>query len=203
MPEILSVPNVISYPDVLLKAEAPIAIASAKADALIRNEGIFCFVMVGRLSPEKGHELALRAYAKALDKRRSSAMIIVGTGPETARLKALADELRIADHVLFTGHLSNPYPVISGSDCVVFPSEYEGQGIALLEGMTLGKPCIASDIPVIRAILGSVGAQATSRTPEAFSAAMLDAMDGKISSYPFDFAKYDEAAIRDFYLAIQ
>ena len=203
MPEILSVPNVISYPDVLRKAEAPIAIASAKADALIRNEGIFCFVMVGRLSPEKGHELALRAYAKALDKRRSSAMIIVGTGPETARLKALADELRIADHVLFTGHLSNPYPVISGSDCVVFPSEYEGQGIALLEGMTLGKPCIASDIPVIRAILGSVGAQATSRTPEAFSAAMLDAMDGKISSYPFDFAKYDEAALRDFYLAIQ
>src|SRR5699024_8191444 len=79
--------------------------------------------------------------------------IIVGSGREYKRLKQQVAQLELTEKVFFTKHLNNPFPVLRASDCLVLPSQYEGQGLVLLEALTLGKYCIASDLPATREIL--------------------------------------------------
>ena len=46
--------------------------------------------------------------------------------------------------------------LIQASDCLVFPSSYEGFGLTLVEGLASGKPVVANDIPTYRSIVGEL-----------------------------------------------
>jgi glycosyltransferase involved in cell wall biosynthesis len=99
---------------------------------------------VGRLSPEKGVDVLIRAAAKA----KHIPVRIIGEGPDLARLRALAKELG-ASNVDFHGFkkgdaLAQEY---AGARFVVVPSVwYEVAGLIVLEAYAAGKPVIASQI---------------------------------------------------------
>ena len=99
---------------------------------------------VGNLIPIKGHELLLRAFAKARVSARGCRLEIIGDGPERQRLERLAARLDIGDRVSFLGR-QNRTPVAEAMRrCAVFalPSSYEGLGCVYLEAMSSGKPAI-------------------------------------------------------------
>lgn len=99
---------------------------------------------VGRLSEEKGVDVLIRAAAK----RKKIPVRIVGTGPDEARLKALAAHLG-AKNVEFAGFragedLRREY---AGARFVVIPSVwYEVFGLIALEAYAAGKPVVATQI---------------------------------------------------------
>lgn len=99
---------------------------------------------VGRLSGEKGVDILVRAAARCPD----VPVRIVGTGPDEARLKALAAEIK-AFNVDFRGakygaELGAEY---AGARFVVIPSVwYEPFGLIALEAYAAGKPVVASEI---------------------------------------------------------
>jgi glycosyltransferase involved in cell wall biosynthesis len=100
------------------------------------------FVYLGRLVPEKGVATLVRAAAKARVRLR-----IVGTGPEEAGLRKLAQELE--GEVEFTGYLSGAElrAAISSARAVVIPSEwYENAPLSVMEASALGRPVIGADI---------------------------------------------------------
>jgi glycosyltransferase involved in cell wall biosynthesis len=110
----------------------------------------FVFGNVGRLHEQKGHKYLLQAFAKTTDR---AFLAILGDGELRDELVLLADELQISDRVSFLGARSDVREFLSAIDIFVMPSLWEGQPIALLEALAIGKPCIASAVDGIPEII--------------------------------------------------
>src|SRR5699024_9483269 len=137
------------------------------------HRGSSFFVAVSRLSPEKNIATLVEAFALALASNKKLALVIVGAGSEKKHLKTMVEHKGISHHVLFTGFMPNPYPLVKASDCLVFPSNYEGQGLVLLEALTLGKYCIASIMPATTEILQNGNGELGENNINAFTTALL------------------------------
>jgi glycosyltransferase involved in cell wall biosynthesis len=114
------------------------------------------FVYCGRLDALKGVETLVRAAALA-----RQPVTIVGRGPQEARLRELAVELR-AD-VSFTGHLAKDalIEVLHSARAIVVPSEVnENAPLSLLEAYATARPVIGSNIAGIPELIreGETGA---------------------------------------------
>jgi glycosyltransferase involved in cell wall biosynthesis len=101
---------------------------------------------LGRLSAEKGYDVAVRALAEL----PGATLVIVGDGPERAALTELAQELGVADRLQIVGWTDEPRRYLSGFDAFVLSSRVEGFPLAPLEAMLAGLPVVAADV-------GSVG----------------------------------------------
>jgi len=109
----------------------------------------FRIACVGRLQREKGVDILLKAMRIAIHDRGLGQLrlIVAGDGPESESLQALAADLRLEEQVMFTGFAPNPYAILSRCQLLCLPSRYEGMPNALVEGLTLGLPAIASNCP--------------------------------------------------------
>jgi len=102
----------------------------------------------GRLVREKGVDVLIRAFARALNAVPSAKLIIAGDGREAKRLKELVDDLGISSHVSMLGHVavSRLDSVLSETWVHVVPSLWEEPfGIVAIEAMSRGTAVIASD----------------------------------------------------------
>lgn len=99
---------------------------------------------VGRLVPDKGHELVLRAFAAVAPNYPALRYKMIDDGPERSRLQALARELKIAERVEFLERQSRGVVAEAMQQCSVFalPSRDEAMGCVYLEAMASGKPII-------------------------------------------------------------
>ena len=111
------------------------------------------FISIGRLSPEKDHKKLLSAFSKVFEYHDNVRLYILGDGPLKEDLINFADDIRILDQVIFTGNLDNPHWLLNSCNCFVLSSNYEGQGIVILEALVLGKSVISTDIFGPRGIL--------------------------------------------------
>lgn len=118
---------------------------------MLRGSGSFHDVprllTVGRLSDQKDHATLLRALARI---KRPWHLDVVGVGPNRESLGRLAESLGILPRVRFLGSAENVPYLLSQADLFLFPSRWEGQGLALLEAVASGVCAIASDLPVFR-----------------------------------------------------
>ncbi|MEH7884034.1 glycosyltransferase [Bacillus sp. JJ1609] len=101
---------------------------------------------VGRLSPEKGHDLAIKAMSKLISEGYNVRWYCIGEGGAEFELNRLIDELNIKQHFKLLGAYSNPYTYMSQCDIYVQPSRYEGYCITLLEAKSLFKPIVATNV---------------------------------------------------------
>jgi glycosyltransferase involved in cell wall biosynthesis len=130
------------------------------------------FVYFGRVSPEKGLRTLVCAAAAA-----RCPLIIVGSGPQLAELRALATGLR-AD-VAFPGYLSGDdlHNIVRNARAVVLPSEwYENAPMSVLEAYALGKPIIGARIGGIPELIreNETGVCFTSGDQASLAAALTD-----------------------------
>ncbi|MEJ9228739.1 CDP-glycerol glycerophosphotransferase family protein [Peribacillus butanolivorans] len=117
------------------------------------NKNDFNFVNMGRLSPEKGQDNLIRAFASFHEKHKNSKLYILGQGPLKEDLQAIIDELDLNHSINLLGQLENPFSFMEKCDCFVLSSHYEGQPMVLLEAMTLGMKIMATDIVANRTVL--------------------------------------------------
>jgi glycosyltransferase involved in cell wall biosynthesis len=101
---------------------------------------------IGRLSPEKGQELLLRAVALLKPDFPGLHLIFAGTGPLEERLRALATELGIAAAVTFTGYVEHIGKIYADCDLVVQSSLTEGLPNVIVEAAYVGVPIVATDV---------------------------------------------------------
>jgi glycosyltransferase involved in cell wall biosynthesis len=99
---------------------------------------------IGRLSPEKGFDLLIEAMKSVSQKFPSARLMILGTGPEEATLKARCSELDLDRFVTFAGYEKMPYSYYPGTTLFVLPSRHEGMPNALLEAFSAGLPLVAT-----------------------------------------------------------
>ena len=72
--------------------------------------------------------------------------VLIGEGPERARLAALAEEMQIAEHVLLPGFTHGARACLKYMDVFLLPSQTEGLPMVLLEAMSAGLPVVASRV---------------------------------------------------------
>lgn len=102
-------------------------------------------VAVGRLVPQKGFDLLLKAFASIRRDFPEWKLVIWGEGPDRAELEAERDRLGLQGCVEMPGVTSRPGIWVETADAFVLSSRYEGWGIVLLEAMAAGLPVISFD----------------------------------------------------------
>jgi glycosyltransferase involved in cell wall biosynthesis len=113
----------------------------------IKDEKILMFV--GRLHPVKRLDLLLKAAAKLNENYK---LFIVGTGVLEDELRKMAESLRIADKVVFTGAVqyADVPRYMNMADLIVMTSSIEGQPRILIEAMSCGTPAVGTNVFGIR-----------------------------------------------------
>ncbi|OGR63575.1 MAG: hypothetical protein A2X31_05155 [Elusimicrobia bacterium GWB2_63_22] len=108
---------------------------------------------LGRLENQKGYTHLISALKLAFDKQPELKdrlkCLIAGSGSLEAKLKKQAEADGLSGSVVFCGEVGDPRDFLGAVDIFVMPSLQEGQPLALLEAMAMGKPVVASDIPGI------------------------------------------------------
>lgn len=137
------------------------------ADAA-RGEDVVC---VGRLVPYKGVDVLVRA-APRIHRETGARVVVIGDGPERARLEAMAKGAPVE----FLGRLPREEVRrrLATARVAVLPSvnSQEAFGIALLEAMASGAPVVASDLPGVREVAKLGGITAPPCDPDALAQAV-------------------------------
>ncbi len=95
---------------------------------------------VGRLCWQKGQDLLLAAWPRALAAVPDARLVLVGDGPDRAALAAAAPP-----GVRFAGPAADPRPWYAAADVVVLPSRWEGMALVQLEAMASARCVVATD----------------------------------------------------------
>ncbi|MEL6343175.1 MAG: glycosyltransferase [Myxococcota bacterium] len=123
---------------------------------------------VGRLAPQKGFDVLLRALHGVPD----LSLTILGEGEQRPLLQALADPL--GDRVRMPGWVADIRPFLADADLVVIPSRWEGFGLIAVEAMASGRPVLASGVDGLVEVIGDAGMLVPPSDPGALAAALLD-----------------------------
>lgn len=151
------VPSPIDIDEVVAAAQASVPLELAP----VARQSAWRWVVVGRLSGEKGQRLAIRAMARLRAMRPEMfgdptiELALIGDGPEREALVELVEQLGLQSSVRFEGQLANPYPWIRNAELLCIPSLYEGLPNVALEAMCLHTPIVATDCSgSLRELLG-------------------------------------------------
>jgi glycosyltransferase involved in cell wall biosynthesis len=150
---------------------------TAITDAFPELCGREVVLYLSRLDEKKGLELLLESHARLALSRPAAHLLIVGAGDVayTASLKALSLRLGLQDRVTWAGHLDGELKASALSQAKVFAlvSSSENFGIALLEAMAVGLPCVSCREVALAHDTASQGAVLlTERRPDAVAAAV-------------------------------
>ncbi len=125
---------------------------------------------VGRLDPQKGLDVLIEAMRSLPGCR----LVLVGDGPDRAKLEALVKARALGDRVEFAGWIDGPWTAKWAFDVVAMPSINEGFPLVIVESMLAGIPVVASDVGGIAEIVvpGSTGLLVPPRDPGALVEAL-------------------------------
>jgi glycosyltransferase involved in cell wall biosynthesis len=98
------------------------------------------------LHEQKGYDVLLEAAADV----PGSTIVLIGTGPQSEALRALARRRGLGDRVIFVGWLDDPLPDLATFDVLVLPSRWEAFPLTILEAMLAGVAVIATDVGSVR-----------------------------------------------------
>lgn len=101
---------------------------------------------VGRLSPEKGQNLALSALAKIPFHEKNIHWVFIGSGFSEKNLRLQSVQLGLQNNTHFLGLIPEAYRWMAAADLFVLPSLREGLPVALLEAFSQKVPVIATDV---------------------------------------------------------
>lgn len=103
---------------------------------------------MGRLVPEKGFDVLLKAFAVFSEKHSDYTLTVLGEGELHGSLEELAESLGVSEKVSFPGADKSACEKISGGRMFVLSSRFEGMPNALIEAMACAMPVIAADCPM-------------------------------------------------------
>lgn len=151
--------------------------AAAKAWAGLPRDAVVLGT-VSRITKMKGVEDGIRAFAMVAEKIENSHFVVVGDGDDLERCRTIAGELCLSDRVHFPGYQNDIRPFLNAMDVFLFPSHREAMGIALVEALAAGLPCVATNVGGIPEVVdSSVGVLVGVSAPSAMAAAAIEILN--------------------------
>jgi len=102
-------------------------------------------ITIGRLSKEKGQDLAIEVLAKLRKDGYEVRWYCIGEGKQRIEYEQLIGDYGLENEFILMGSKSNPYPFILKSDIYVQTSRHEGYCLTLAEAKSLNKPIVTTD----------------------------------------------------------
>jgi glycosyltransferase involved in cell wall biosynthesis len=102
-------------------------------------------IHVGRLEKQKNHPFLLKIMTALVKESPKYHLLLVGRGPDGDKLKEIVKRKGLKDHVTFAGIRNDIPDILSAGDVFVFPSLFEGLGIAVVEAQANGLNCVVSN----------------------------------------------------------
>ena len=155
---------------------------------------------LGRLERYKGHQRIIAALPYILEQVPNVYLWIAGVGPYEAKLKHLAEQLAVSDHVeiraIPVSERSQMAEQLLQSDLVVLLSDYETHPIAVLEAIALGRPALVSATSGLNEIAnkGLATAIPVDSTPRHVATAVLDQLRHPTMPPPISLPTWDNCA---------
>lgn len=140
--KLLVLRNICDAEDILKKSRA------FRPDSF-RTEGTH-IVTVGRMSAEKGADLALEACRQLLASGWNVIWHWVGDGPDAEAVAKKIDQYGLNHYFLLEGNQDNPYPYIASAGIYVQPSFYEAYSTTVTEAKVLRRPILVTDVGGMR-----------------------------------------------------
>ncbi|MDR7073362.1 glycosyltransferase [Fictibacillus barbaricus] len=101
---------------------------------------------VGRLTNEKGQDLAIKVLVRLIKNGYNVRWYCLGEGSSRTEYEKLIAENNLQNNFILLGSNPNPYPFIDQCDIYVQPSRYEGYCISLIEARILKKPIVTTNV---------------------------------------------------------
>ena len=133
---------------------------------------------VARQYPRKDTQTLIRAMKIVVEGHPAARLVVIGGGPELPRLRNLANELALEDHVSFRGPLARDHDVRAAyfeADLFCLPSRQEGFGIVFVEAMAAGLPVVAARAGATPEVVkhGRTGILVPPSDPDALAAVLV------------------------------
>jgi glycosyltransferase involved in cell wall biosynthesis len=104
-------------------------------------------LFVGLLIPRKGIDKIIRMAEKL--RKEDVVFLLAGDGPKRKEYEQMVKELKLENKIIFLGWRTDTPRLYQASDMLVLPAEGEGLPGVVMEAMSYGVPCVASNIPCI------------------------------------------------------
>lgn len=127
---------------------------SINRESLGVNETDFVLTMVGRFVDAKDQDTIIRAMPFLSNDCK---LVLVGIGERLQACRELSISLGVADRVIFAGIRTDIPQILHTSDVVLMSSHWEGLSLSSLEGMSVDRPFIASDVQGLREVVQGAG----------------------------------------------
>ncbi|MBQ7100089.1 MAG: glycosyltransferase family 1 protein [Clostridia bacterium] len=105
----------------------------------------FTVCHIGRFNPQKNHSFIIDIFYELLKIEPNAHLLLVGTGDGLTVAKNKVADLKLDSKVSFLGVRADITELLNAADAFLFPSLYEGLGIAGIEAQASGLPCFFSD----------------------------------------------------------
>ena len=117
---------------------------------------VFDGVFVGRVSLEKGIYDLVDAWRIIVSKWKRARLAIVGEGPELENLKTRIRSYGLEGKIVVFGGLPERemYRILCKTKVFIFPSRFEGWGLAVAEALACGLPVVCYKIPALEEVFG-------------------------------------------------
>jgi glycosyltransferase involved in cell wall biosynthesis len=109
------------------------------------SDGDFVIAVIAQFIPRKGHRYLFDVIPKLRDKHPTIRVILFGSGPGEANLRALATRLNLFGNLQFAGFREDLDDFLACIDLLVHPALQEGLGVAMLKAAAAGVPVLAFD----------------------------------------------------------
>lgn len=153
-------------------------------------------VVTRNLEPIYDIPTVLTAFSLILSRLPGARLTIAGSGPELARLEALAKDLKVDEAVRFAGRIDNEdIPALyAAADLMVNPSTVDNMPISILEAFASGVPVVSTDVGGVPFIAehGRTAILIPARAPERMAAAMLEILENRSAAGRMAEAARDE-----------
>lgn len=138
-------------------------------------------VAAGRMVPQKGFDVLLRAFALIAVTDPGAELVIIGDGHARPELEALASDLGVSGRVLMPGAVRHEQvPSVLGSAAVVaMPSRFEGLPLLALEAGLAERPVVGTPVQGLGDVVvdGETGLHVPPEDPDALAAALMALLD--------------------------
>ena len=101
---------------------------------------------IGRLSREKGFDLAIKTAKLLSEDGLKFRWFFIGDGPEFYKLLKLIKKYKLDNYIVMLGYKSNPYKYIKNCSIYVQPSRYEGFSTTVMEAIVLSKKIVITNV---------------------------------------------------------
>jgi glycosyltransferase involved in cell wall biosynthesis len=132
------------------------AVTTSISHNIIEKPDSTLIISAGRLERYKGHQRLITALPSIREQRPDARLLILGKGPYEANLRQLAQQIGIAEHVdirfIPASNRHEMLELLSQASLLALLSDYEAQGIAVMEALALRRPVLVADTSGLREI---------------------------------------------------